>query len=242
MSAQTDISILKRRARLRSRETGISHQKSLDTIAIEEGHAHWGALVASVPRKHDEVVRTDPGRPTDRKRTWKTDLLDRASGAREPIMDEAMIRIVGGSIGGIVGHRRLHSLIAALVVNVAIALVSGRLSSNPEWNAGDVVNAFYAILIGVAAHAMAYSFPDSPGLRAFRRRTVTTWAFIFSIVASSTVLMLAGMDGAWDRVLAFVPVTLTLMFGMVMVPMLIGVHAGRRVRSGAPATARTVRG
>ena len=42
-----DIESLKKTAKTESRRNGTSHQAELNRIAVERGHSHWGALIAS---------------------------------------------------------------------------------------------------------------------------------------------------------------------------------------------------
>jgi len=44
----TDVADLKRKARLLSRETNITHRQALDILARTEGHSHWGSYRATL--------------------------------------------------------------------------------------------------------------------------------------------------------------------------------------------------
>ena len=225
------ITRLRRMARLASRSSDLSLQQELDRIARDEGHPHWGALLRAEDGPSRKIGQ-DHGSVAAMPRTWASDVLDAATGARTTRIDGIMVRVVGRPVCALVGTGLVPTAAAAAFLAALAATIMFRCGGAAGQTFADVILTPPLVVAALALHRISWFSPDSALLRIVRRLVVG------SLVASflaSTVLLTPAAFGAlhhMPRELLLAPIVTILFWSIPLVPMLLGTHAGRRRRLG----------
>lgn len=228
---ERDIDALKRRGRLLARDKGIGRQKALDLIAIEEGHRHWGALLASLPKEPISDHPTDHGDQKAAERDWAIDHLDIMSGARTSTIDEAALSAVGSIATrffgtGILGACFASACAAMLITLLYQASKFGNVLAT--FRVEDVVMPMIDVPLAFVVAALCWHSPHSVRFRRIRH-TGLTWCTCLGLFWA-----LSCLSNMRDAVFTNGPSPLEgamssiNLMGPVIAAMWIGTYAGRR--------------
>jgi len=221
---------LKRNARLASRGSGLSHQQELDRIAREEGHAHWSALLRAEGSTPKERSATTEAVVASAPRTWASDMLDVATGARATRLDEGMIRWIGRPVRSLVGERPVPSMIASVLLAAIAAWILCRCGSHPEYDVVDAIMMPLTVVVACVLHRICWLNPDSAMLRIMRRFVVNCAIISMLVVTSSLAPAAFGALRYMPHHVVLMPLGTVMMWSIPLLPMLIGTYAGRRGR------------
>lgn len=224
------IARLKRAARIASRTSGLSHQQELDRIARDEGHAHWSALLRSEGTAPHDRSGTSVTAAATMPRTWASDMLESATGARATRLDEILIGWAGRPVCSLTGVRPVPTGIASAVLAVTAGLILCRCGSYPEYNAGDAIMMPLVIVVALLLHRICWLNPDSAMLRIVRRLVVNSAIVTMLVVTSSLAPAAFGALRYMPPNVMLMPVGAVMTWSIPLIPMLIGTYAGRRGR------------
>ena len=227
---EMDIAALKRRAKLASRESGRSHQQELDTVAREEGHAHWGDLIrnAQIPTPQNRAGGRAVAAHVATTDDWASRLLDVATGARTTPLDEATIRWLGKPICSLVGHGAMPTAIASATLSLTAGWIVMRCGMHPEYDAIDAIFMPVVLIVSLLFHRVAWLNPDSAVLRQLRRSIRNAAAAITIVIIASIAPGATEAAAYMQRSQLLSPIGNVCFWLVPMIPLLVGTYAGRR--------------
>ncbi len=220
------IRAMKRRARIMSRTSSSTHQQLLDQFAREAGYAHWGACLESRENAPEKGYVLQTPRPAPG--GWRSDMLERATGARTSPLDEMLTGTVGRVASAVAGNSYLPSAAAAVVASLLAAWLMCRCGPDPSYGAIDVLLMVSAALLAVPLHRMSYLSPDRKGLRVIRRSIVTSCVISTTFMFIFVMPDVLGAPGGVSGFMLLGPVGSIAAWAILLLPMLIGTYAGRR--------------
>lgn len=190
MSTHDPIANAKRRAKELSRAGTMTHQKALDAIARQEGHAHWAAFASSCGRLPIPTVDEPPA--TASRPGWRTMQLERMTGARHSPMDEWVIRSFGRPLGRLcLTMGRMASSVMIIAACTLCACLQQSISGSAE--------AFFTMLVLLCSPylvAMGITKPDHSSTRTLRRSILSFAVFWMVLTIGSCVALSIGQHPA----------------------------------------------
>jgi hypothetical protein len=180
MGTHDPVAAARRRAKAMSRDGSISHQKALDLIGRENGHAHWAAFQKAhaseavpevVPVVRDAVQQSGPG--------WRVMQMDRMLGSRHSPSDEWCIRRIGGPIAMASERMGPNGLLLMItLVHLAAMASNWAISGDPVL----MLYSFLSYCIVPISIATNLADPDGKGRRQGRRSILSfmaMWTLVF---------------------------------------------------------------